>query len=165
MLRLTTRLEAYLSWTCWVAMQLSLSVSFGVSTSKQVRVICLTFGRQISASRACSAGGLAVFSVRSMLVPGRQTAAACSAAGLTYLWEQVRFDPFRRRLTCELTLRDPFTGKVSTAWCTLCGAGSCSPAAAASWAAWPRSRVEEEQAALLRVPLWLPTWWCSDGTG
>ena len=96
--------------------------------------------------------------VRSMLLPGRHMAASCSAAGLAYLWEQVRFDPIRRRLVCELTLRDPGTGKVRSALCTLCGAGRYGAAAAASWAAKQWSRVEEKQCAPLRVPLLLLTW-------
>ena len=90
---------------------------------------CVPCGWQVRAARACSVAALVV---RSMLPPGRHTAAACSAAGLAYLWEQVRFDPIQRRLTCELTLRDPSTGKVSTALCKLCGAGIYSLAAAAS---------------------------------
>ena len=148
MLHLTMRLEAYLSWTCWVAMQLNLSVSCGVSTSKQVRIIASHVVGQGISCLLCAA-----LVVRSMLPRGRKTAAACPAAGLAYLWEQVRFNPIRRRLTCELTLRDPSTGKVSTALCRLCGAGSHSlAAAAASQAARQWSRVEEKQGALLRVP-------------
>lgn len=33
-------------------------------------------------------------------------------AGLSYLWEQERFDPVRRQLTCHISLKDPHTNQV-----------------------------------------------------
>eukprot|EP00891_Asterochloris_glomerata_P003101 jgi/Astpho2/3101/Aster-x1120 len=50
-------------------------------------------------------GGHAAESVSKLWRVNEQT-------GLAYFWEQVRFDPIHRRLTCELTLRDPSTGKM-----------------------------------------------------
>lgn len=35
------------------------------------------------------------------------------ASGLSYLWEQARYDPVKRHLTCHISLKDPQTGQVS----------------------------------------------------
>ena len=39
------------------------------------------------------------------------------ASGLSYLWEQAKYDPVKRHLTCHITLKDPQTGQVSSGTC------------------------------------------------
>lgn len=34
------------------------------------------------------------------------------ASGLSYLWEQARYDPVKRQLTCHISLKDPQTSQV-----------------------------------------------------
>ena len=35
-----------------------------------------------------------------------------ACAGLSYLWEQAKFDPVKRQLTCHISLKDPQTSQV-----------------------------------------------------
>lgn len=39
---------------------------------------------------------------------------AC-ASGLSYLWEQARYDPVKRQLTCHISLKDPQSRQVCNA--------------------------------------------------
>ena len=39
-------------------------------------------------------------------------------AGLSYLWEQAKYDPVKRQLTCHISLKNPQTSQVQLSLCS-----------------------------------------------
>ncbi len=40
-------------------------------------------------------------------------------AGLSYLWEQAKYDPVKRQLTCHISLKNPQTSQVQLSLCSI----------------------------------------------
>lgn len=54
------------------------------------------------------------YNVRSSAAFAAKSCELSGGAGLTYLWEQAKFDPVERQLTCHISLKDPQTSQVSS---------------------------------------------------
>lgn len=73
-------------------------------------------------------------------------------SGLSYLWEQAKFDPVKRQLTCHISLKDPQTSQVLKHAFTY------------HWKLWTIPEVVEllEEAGFADVHIWIR---CMIGTG